>query len=103
MPGVWPVAASMRRTGELLPITTRIECPLVACLPASTIQPVEAVAVPLTATFREFQIVVVTKCGPIRGASAGLSTSSMTYLSDNSTNGFTVVVRHGWVADNSPS
>src|SRR5207248_9740240 len=28
--GVWPEAAAMRRTGEILAVTTRIKCPVVA-------------------------------------------------------------------------
>jgi pimeloyl-ACP methyl ester carboxylesterase len=61
--GVWPEAASMRRTGEFLRIAARIECPVVAIHGEYDPTPVEAVAAPLTATLREFQIIVLDKCG----------------------------------------
>jgi pimeloyl-ACP methyl ester carboxylesterase len=44
--GVWPEAAAMRRSGELLPIVTRIECPVIAIHGEYDPTPVEAVAVP---------------------------------------------------------
>ena len=61
--GVWPEAAAMRRTGELLPIMTRIDCPLVAIHGEYDSTPVEAIAAPLAATLRDFQMVVLEKCG----------------------------------------
>ena len=53
----------MRRTGALLPIMTRIECPVIAIHGKYDPTPVEAVAAPLTATLREFHIHVLEKCG----------------------------------------
>jgi pimeloyl-ACP methyl ester carboxylesterase len=61
--GVWPEAASMRRTGELLRLTTRIECPVVAIHGDHDPHPIEGVQAPLTTVLREFQIVVLPKCG----------------------------------------
>jgi pimeloyl-ACP methyl ester carboxylesterase len=61
--GVWPAAASMRRRGELLPIVTRIACPVVAIHGAYDPTPVEAVAAPLRATVRDFQMLVLERCG----------------------------------------
>jgi pimeloyl-ACP methyl ester carboxylesterase len=61
--GVWPEAAAIRRTGGLLPIVRRIECPVVAIHGEYDPTPVEAVAVSLTATLRDFRIVILEKCG----------------------------------------
>lgn len=61
--GVWPEAAAIRRNGELLPIVSRIECPVFAIHGEYDPTPVDAVATPLTATLRDFQIVVLEKCG----------------------------------------
>jgi pimeloyl-ACP methyl ester carboxylesterase len=61
--GVWLQAAAMRRDGEILPIVRRIECPVVAIHGDYDPTPVDAVAVPLSATLREFQMAVLEKCG----------------------------------------
>jgi pimeloyl-ACP methyl ester carboxylesterase len=61
--GVWPEAAAIRRTGRLLPIVARIECPVVAIHGEYDPTPVEAVAVPLATTLRDFQMVKLEKCG----------------------------------------
>jgi pimeloyl-ACP methyl ester carboxylesterase len=61
--GVWPEAAAMRRTGEILAVTTRIECPVVAIHGDYDPTPVEAVAAPLAASLADFHMVVLEKCG----------------------------------------
>jgi pimeloyl-ACP methyl ester carboxylesterase len=61
--GVWPAAAAMRRAGELLPIVARIECPVIAIHGEYDPTPIEGVAEPLGASLREFQMVVLPKCG----------------------------------------
>lgn len=60
---VWPAAARIRRTGELLRLTTRIECPVLAIHGDHDPHPFEGVQTPLTATVRDFQIVILQKCG----------------------------------------
>ena len=61
--GVWPEAAAMRRTGEILAVTTRIKCPVVAIHGDYDPTPVEAVAAPLAASLGDFRMVVLEKCG----------------------------------------
>jgi pimeloyl-ACP methyl ester carboxylesterase len=61
--GVWPEAAAMRRKGALLPLVKRIECPVLAIHGDYDPTPVESVATPLGANLRDFQIVVLDKCG----------------------------------------
>jgi pimeloyl-ACP methyl ester carboxylesterase len=61
--GVWPEAAAIRRTGQLLPIVRRIECPVVAIHGEYDPTPVEAVSVPLHATLPNFQMFILEKCG----------------------------------------
>jgi pimeloyl-ACP methyl ester carboxylesterase len=61
--GVWPEAANMRRTGELLRLTTLIKCPIVAVHGEYDPDPIEGVEAPLTATSRDFQLLVLEKCG----------------------------------------
>ena len=61
--GVWPAAAAMRRKGELLPIIGGIQCPVVAIHGDYDPTPVEGVAEPLRASLRDFQMVVLEKCG----------------------------------------
>jgi pimeloyl-ACP methyl ester carboxylesterase len=61
--GVWPEAAAMRRKGALLPLVRRIKCPVLAIHGDYDPTPVESVAAPLTANLRDFQIVVLDKCG----------------------------------------
>jgi pimeloyl-ACP methyl ester carboxylesterase len=53
----------MRRAGELLPIVARIECPVIAIHGEYDPTPIEGVAEPLSASLREFQMVVLPKCG----------------------------------------
>jgi pimeloyl-ACP methyl ester carboxylesterase len=60
---VWPEAAAMRRNGKLLPIIRRIACPVVAIHGEYDPTPVDAVAVPLSATLRDFQMLGLEKCG----------------------------------------
>jgi pimeloyl-ACP methyl ester carboxylesterase len=61
--GVWPEAANMRRNGELLPFVRRIECPVVAIHGDHDPTPVDGVAIPLRAALREFEMIVLDKCG----------------------------------------
>jgi pimeloyl-ACP methyl ester carboxylesterase len=53
----------MRRKGALLPLVRRIKCPVLAIHGDYDPTPVESVAAPLTANLRDFQIVVLDKCG----------------------------------------
>ena len=53
----------MRRNGELLPIVKRIECPVLAIHGDYDPTPVDGVALPLREALREFQMIVLDKCG----------------------------------------
>lgn len=61
--GVWPEAARLRRTGELLQLTRLIECPVVAVHGAYDPHPAEGVREPLARTLRDFRMVVLDRCG----------------------------------------
>jgi pimeloyl-ACP methyl ester carboxylesterase len=61
--GVWPEAARMRQTGELLQLMARIECPVVAIHGEQDPHPAEGMGAPLSGTLRDFQIVILEKCG----------------------------------------
>jgi pimeloyl-ACP methyl ester carboxylesterase len=61
--GVWPEAARMRHTGELLQLMARIECPVVAIHGEQDPHPVEGMRAPLSGTLRDFQIVILEKWG----------------------------------------
>jgi pimeloyl-ACP methyl ester carboxylesterase len=61
--GVWPEAARMRQTGEILQLMTRVACPVVAIHGEHDPHPSEGVVEPLTTTLRDFQLVLLDKCG----------------------------------------
>jgi pimeloyl-ACP methyl ester carboxylesterase len=61
--GVWPQAARLRQTGELLQLMALVECPVVAIHGAHDPHPAEGVGEPLARTLRDFRMVVLDKCG----------------------------------------
>ncbi len=61
--GVWPEAARMRRSGELLKIGKRIKCPVVAIHGDYDPHPAEGVRKPLSAVLDEFRFVLLKNCG----------------------------------------
>ncbi len=60
---VWSEAAEMRRSGELLELAERIECPVVAIHGDHDPHPAEGVRRPLAATLEEFRFVLLERCG----------------------------------------
>jgi pimeloyl-ACP methyl ester carboxylesterase len=60
---VWPEAARLRQTGQLLRLIALIECPVVAIHGAYDPHPAEGVSTPLARTLRDFHMVVLDKCG----------------------------------------
>lgn len=60
---VWPQAAAMRKSGELLALASRIACPVIALHGDSDSHPVEGVKEPLEKALKNFRMVVLEKCG----------------------------------------
>lgn len=60
---VWPAAAAMRRSGELLSLGKSIRCPVTALHGDYDPSPAEGVRAPLTATLSDFRFVLLTHCG----------------------------------------
>jgi pimeloyl-ACP methyl ester carboxylesterase len=63
--GVWPEAARMRATSELLRLSAHIRCPVVAIHGEYDPHPSEGVRVPLSGMLKEFRMIVLEKCGHI--------------------------------------
>jgi pimeloyl-ACP methyl ester carboxylesterase len=61
--GVWPEAAELRRSGELLALAQRIACPVVAIHGAHDPSPAEGVRVPLAAHLDDFSFHLLDRCG----------------------------------------
>lgn len=60
---VWPEAAELRRTGALLRLAEQIACPVVAIHGDRDPHPAEGVRVPLARALREFQFILLDRCG----------------------------------------
>jgi pimeloyl-ACP methyl ester carboxylesterase len=60
---VWPQAAEMRRSGELLGLGKRIRCPVVAIHGDYDPHPAEGVREPLAAVLEHFRFVLLARCG----------------------------------------
>ncbi len=60
---VWPEAARLRRTGELLEETSRARCPIVAIHGDHDPHPAEGVRAPLAARVRDFHFILLPRCG----------------------------------------
>jgi pimeloyl-ACP methyl ester carboxylesterase len=61
--GVWSAAAAMRSSGELLPLGTRIRCPVVAIHGDYDPHPAEGVQLPLTSVLKDFRFILLPHCG----------------------------------------
>lgn len=61
--GVWPEAAQMRRSGELLDLGRHIRCPVVAIHGDYDPHPAEGVRRPLAARLDQFRFVLLERCG----------------------------------------
>jgi pimeloyl-ACP methyl ester carboxylesterase len=61
--GVWCQAAEMRRSGELLRLADRIQCPVVAIHGDYDPHPAEGVRAPLSANLRQFRFLLLRHCG----------------------------------------
>ncbi len=63
--GVWPQAASLRATGELLRRVATITCPVVALHGDCDPHPAEGIQQPLAANIKDFRMIILEKCGHI--------------------------------------
>jgi pimeloyl-ACP methyl ester carboxylesterase len=61
--GVWPAAAGMRRSGELLGLAEQIVCPVTAIHGAHDPSPAEGVRAPLAARLEQFRFILLERCG----------------------------------------
>jgi len=61
--GVWPKAAEMRETGELLRLVATITCPVVAIHGDCDPHPAAGIQQPLAATMKDFRMIILEKCG----------------------------------------
>lgn len=60
---VWPEAAKLRRSGELLRAGASIQCPVVAIHGEYDPHPVAGIQEPLAATLADFRLFVLERCG----------------------------------------
>ncbi len=61
--GVWPAAAELRRSGGLLQLGGRIECPVVAIHGSYDPHPAAGVQEPLSRVLKDFRFVLLEECG----------------------------------------
>jgi pimeloyl-ACP methyl ester carboxylesterase len=61
--GVWPQAAALRATGELLRRVATITCPVVAIHGDCDPHPVEGIQQPLAARVKDFRMIILAQCG----------------------------------------
>lgn len=60
---IWPQAASLRKSGELIRLGDRITCPVVAIHGDYDPHPADGVRIPLQKTLKEFRFVLLKNCG----------------------------------------
>ena len=60
---VWPEAARLRRTGELLRLSANITCPVVAIHGDCDPHPAQGVQEPLAANLKDFRVIILEQCG----------------------------------------
>jgi len=60
---VWPEAAGLRRTGELLRLSMNITCPVVAIHGDYDPHPAQGVQEPLAANLQDFRMIILEQCG----------------------------------------
>jgi pimeloyl-ACP methyl ester carboxylesterase len=61
--GVWPKAAELRATGELLRLVATITCPVVALHGDCDPHPAAGIQQPLAARMKDFRMIILEKCG----------------------------------------
>jgi pimeloyl-ACP methyl ester carboxylesterase len=61
--GVWPTAAQLRATGELLRRVATVNCPVVALHGDYDPHPAEGIKQPLAAMVKDFRMIILEKCG----------------------------------------
>jgi pimeloyl-ACP methyl ester carboxylesterase len=61
--GVWPEAARLRQTGELLRLAVNITCPVVAIHGDCDPHPAQGIQEPLAANVKDFHMIILEKCG----------------------------------------
>jgi len=61
--GVWPQAARLRQTGELLRLAATITCPVLAIHGDIDPHPAEGIREPLAASVKDFRMIMLEKCG----------------------------------------
>ena len=60
---IWPEAAELRRSGELLTSIARIQCPVVAIHGTHDPHPAEGVRAPLESCLYDFRFILLERCG----------------------------------------
>ncbi|HPI41828.1 MAG TPA: alpha/beta hydrolase, partial [Pseudobdellovibrionaceae bacterium] len=60
---VWPEAAQLRKSGELLKIAEKIRCPVVAIHGDYDPHPANGVKEPLSQTIKDFRFILLKDCG----------------------------------------
>ena len=61
--GVWPEAARLRQTGELLRLSVNIRCPVVAIHGDCDPHPAVGIQEPLAANLQDFRMIILKQCG----------------------------------------
>ena len=61
--GVWPEANELRRSGKLLQLGEKIECPVVAIHGDYDPHPAEGVKEPLSKVVKDFKFILLENCG----------------------------------------
>lgn len=60
---VWPEAAKMRETGELLTVGKKINCPVIAIHGDYDPHPYQGVQIPLSTVLKDFTFILLNNCG----------------------------------------
>jgi pimeloyl-ACP methyl ester carboxylesterase len=60
---IWPEAAAMRSSGELLVQALKIQCPVVAIHGDYDPHPADGVRIPLSGVLKDFKFILLEKCG----------------------------------------
>ena len=61
--GVWPEAAKLRKTGELIMLGCKIDCEVVAMQGVYDSHPSDGVKIPLARILKNFRFIEISKCG----------------------------------------
>jgi pimeloyl-ACP methyl ester carboxylesterase len=60
---IWPEAAAMRSSGELLAQAGNIKCPVIAIHGDYDPHPADGVRIPLSGVLKDFEFILLEKCG----------------------------------------